>query len=252
MSDREDYERLLDKTKAVPDEKEIAPNVVVEIMAREAEMKHNWALEDEERFKAINFKWSIVMSLPALCGAARYAEVLWRNKRLAQEDAQQLWEKERLEGYELRDDMLAAEEYAFDDDEDLMQRLDEIQEGDSHVDKVQDILALATLGLENKDKMEAAGYPIEKLHRAEKIAARLSELMADADVANLKDSEEKNIRDKAYTRLVLALRKVCKGGKYACRGLPDRLKGYLLQYRHRNYVRQRNVKREQEEAAATM
>lgn len=230
MADKEDFERLKDKILEIPDEKTKKLGIPVAALSQESEMLYNWAQEDEEKFMQTKFDWNIVKSLPARTGAARYSEAVWRNMRLRQEDAQKIWETEREKGYDMREELLDAMDYAFDDDEDLLQRLSEIREGESNADMVTDVGALAELAREQKALMEAIGFDMQKAERAARLADRLARLLGEADADRLGDAEEKKIRDKAYTLLATAVRKIRKCGKYVCRHEPERLKGYTSEY----------------------
>ena len=230
MADREDYDLLRELILAIPDEKTKKLGIPVAALSQEAEMLYNWTLEDEEKFLKAKFDWNIVKSLPARTGAARYTEAVWRNMRLRQEDAQKIWVKERKKGYEMREELLAAMDLAFDDEEDLLQRLSEIREGESHADMVTDIGALAELAREKRELMEAIGFDMEIAEQAANLADRLARLLGEADADRLEDAEEKKIRNKAYTYLSTAVRKIRKCGKYVCRHEPERLKGYTSEY----------------------
>ena len=245
MADKEDFERLKDKILVIPDEKTKKLGIPVAALSQEAEMLYNWAQEDEEKFLKAKFDWNIVKSLPARTGAARYTEAIWRNMRLSQEDAQKIWEQERIKGYDMREELLAAMDHAFDEDEDLLQRLSEIREGESHADMVTDVGALAELGREKQELMEAIGFDMEEVEQAAHLADRLARLLGEADAERLEDAEEKKIRDKAYTFLATAVRKIRKCGKYVCRHEPERLKGYTSEYITSASRRYRKKKAEQ-------
>ena len=246
MPDKEDFEKLKTQILAMPDEKTKRPRIPVEVEAQEAEQLTEWAQDDKDRFQKVNFNWNIVKSLPVRAGAARYAEALWRNLRLRQEDAQRIWETERVKGYDMREELIDAMEYAFDEDDDLIQRLQEIQEGESHADMIQDLTALSALGREKKEMLEAIAYPMNKIEQAAKLGDRLSKLLAEAGADRLEDPEEKKIRDKAYTYLAAAVRKVRRCGKFACRDDESRLKGYTSEYTRRV---SRRYRKKQEETA---
>lgn len=252
MADREDFERLKERILAIPDEKTKKLGIPVAALSQEAEMLYNWVQEDEEKFLKAKFDWNIVKSLPARTGSARYSEAIWRNMRLRQEDAQKIWVNERIKGYDMREELLAAMDLAFDDDEDLLQRLSEIREGESHADMVTDVGALAELGREKKELMEAIGFDMEEVEQAARLADRLARLLGEADADRLEDAEEKKIRDKAYTFLATAVRKIRKCGKYVCRHEPERLKGYISEYISSRNRRYRNKQAEQEETAQSV
>jgi hypothetical protein len=247
MADREDYERLKDRIHAIPGEKTKKLGMPVAALSQESEMLYNWVQEDEEKFLNAKFNWNLVKSLPARTGAARYTEAVWRNMRLRQEDAQKIWVTEREKGYEMREELLAAMDLAFDEDEDLLQRLSEIREGESHADMVTDVGALAELAREQKALMEAIGFDMQIAEQAAQLADRLARLLGEADADRLEDAEEKKIRDKAYTYLSTAVRKIRKCGKYVCRHEPERLKGYTSEYIASASRRYRQKQKEQAE-----
>lgn len=247
MADRDDFERFKDHISAVPDEKTNRPRIPVAALSQESEMLIDWVKDDEDKFKQTKFDWNLVKSLPARTGAARYAEAVWRNIRLRQEDAQKIWVKEREKGYEMREELLDAMDYAFDEDEDLLQRLAEIREGQSHADMISDVGALSVLGREKSELLEAIGFDMEIIEKAEQLADRLARILGEADSDKLEDSEERKIRDKAYTYLDTALRKIRKCGKFVNRNYPERLKGYASEYITSASRRYRKKQAEQEQ-----
>lgn len=230
MADKEDFERLKDKILALTDEKTKRPRMPVAALSQEAEMVVDWVRDDEDKFKQAKFDWNIVKSLPTRTGAARYTEAIWRNMRLRQEDAQRVWETEREKGYDMREELLDAMDYAFDEDEDLLQRLAEIREGHSHADLIGDVGTLSVLGREKSALLEAIGFDMKIVERAANLADRLARILGEADSDRLENSEERKTRDKAYTYLDTALRKIRKCGKFVNRDEPERLKGYASEY----------------------
>ncbi len=76
---------------------------------------------------------------------------------------------------------------------------------------------------------------MSKLDRIAEMGSRLGVLLGESDASKLTESRERIVRDKAYTLVYNAIRKIRKCGKYVCRNEPERLKGYISQYmkRHR-------------------
>ncbi len=244
MADREDFNRKKDKINAFPIDKAKGPGIPVRVLSQESEMLFDWVQEDKSKFLQVNIDWKTVENLPAITGATRYLDAIWRNMRLRQADAQKEWEKLRLEGFETREELFAAMELAFDGDDDLMQRLEELRIGESQGDMIADVGALAELGREQQALLSNINYDMTIVENAAKLADRMAKLLGEADSAKLKDSEEKVLRNKAYTLLTNAMRKIRKCGKYVNRNEPERLKGYTSGYsrsRNRNYRRKQEV-----------
>lgn len=252
MADKEDFELLKPQIVEIPNKKAKKASIPVSAMSQESEMLYNWVQDDKEKFLKAKFDWGIVESLPSRAGAARYTEAIWRNKRLRQASAQKIWIKEREKGLDMRDELLDAMDFAFDDDEDLLQRLSEIREGESNADLVTDVGALAELAREKQALMEDVGFDMQMAENAANLADRLARLLGEADADSLEDSEEKRNRNKASVYLETALRKIRKCGKYVCRHEPERLKGYTSEYIKSKNRRYRNKQAEQEEAAQPM
>ena len=230
MADKEDFQKLKTKILEISDEKTKRPRMPVAALSQEAEMVVDWVRDDEDKFKQARFDMNLIKSLPARTGAARYTEAIWRNMRLRQEDAQRIWETEREKGYDMREELLDAMDYAFDEDEDLLQRLSEIREGQSHADLISDVGTLSVLGREKSEYLKAIGFDMKIIDKAAQLADRLARILGEADSDRLENSEERKVRDKAYTYLDTALRKIRKCGKFVNRDEPERLKGYASEY----------------------
>ncbi len=230
MADREDFEALLRTLETMPKEKVYRPRIPVGALSQESEMLVDWVQDDRDKFLAVKFDWNLVMSLSERIGAMRYAEARWSNTRLRQKDAQKEWEAIRAKGYDTREELFAAMDLAFDGDEDLMQRLSELREGESHADMISDVGASAELCREQQPLMEEIGFDMAIVDEAAELADQMARLLGEADADRLKDSPERDIRDRAYTYLDQAVRKIRKCGKYVNRKDPERLKGYMSDY----------------------
>jgi hypothetical protein len=245
MPDERDFEAMRERIEALDAAKVREPDRPVETKAQQAEATALWARDDKPKFDAINFDWSLVTDMPVMAGALRWSEAVWANRRKLQEDAlKQLHELVPV-AEDLRDTVLAALDYAGDEDEGLQSRITEIRAGNSYADLVLDCPAVVDLARQHQALLEGINFDMAQIGTLAQMGDRLAAALGGSDVEKLGKSEEKALRDRAYTLLDDALRKVRKCGKYVCRDDEERLKGYIDSYSQAAYRRRKRMEQEQ-------
>ena len=231
MSNTDDYNAKLETLKAIPDSEAQAPTIPVGISVQETEDVYKWALDDQKQLKTVGITLEMLNDLPVRAGALREAQSIWNKERFSQEEAQRNWAARSPLAYELRDELLHHFRFAYRADDTLLGRVSAIAEGNTNADMIQDLNDLAVLGRANLAPLKAIAFDVKKLDEAATQADELADLLATANGDREEQSESKLLRDKAYTHMKELVDMVREAGKYVFWKDPQRLKGYVSQYR---------------------
>lgn len=230
MSSIDDYNYLLSEIQAIKPEKVTTPTMPVDVFVQEAENLFHWCADDRNALVNAGLNWFFVDSLPTRAGACREAQSLWIKERNTRQKAEQDWKDQSPEAFDLRDQLVHTFRYAFRTDEGLVGRVNEIAQGDTNSDMVQDLNDLSELGKANLDLLARINFDASLLQKAADLADRMGDLLGAANGERKKDSEKMLTRDKAFTFLKEAVDEIRECGKFVFWRNPDRLKGYSSDY----------------------
>ena len=116
---------------------------------------------------------------------------------------------------------------------DLLAKVQTIREGNSNADMLQDHSDMSVLGKENPGPLNKIGFDITDLDRAAEVADELSAVLALANGEDGDDVDAKELRDKAYTFMKIAVDEIRSTGQYVFWRDDDRKKGYVSSYKKR-------------------
>ncbi len=121
--------------------------------------------------------------------------------------------------------------------------MNQISEGDTNADMIQDLNDIAVLGKANEEKLSAIAFDLTRLDEAAQMSTDLAELLAIANGDKAVSSETKVIRDKAYTHLKELVDEIRAAGKYLFWRDKDRYKGYVSVYWriHQSKAKEKNA-----------
>ena len=231
MSKEEDYNLKLQVIKAIgPDSIKTPSGIPVEIYIQEAEILYQWCQADKEALVAAGVDWSMVEDILVRCGALANAEALWMKERFGKEESRRKWSQEYPLAYKLRNDLVHHFRYAFRKDGPLSGRVDAIADGTGHADMIQDLINLSVLGKANPELLAKINFDMSLLDQASQMSDQLSPLWAMAIGERMEYSENKIIRDQAYTHLKEAVDEVRDCGQYIFWHNDLRLRGYRSPY----------------------
>jgi len=237
MYSNTDYLEILDEIQAIIPENTIIPTMPVDVFVQEAEDLYHWCQDDQAALTRAGLDWTNVEQLPVRAGACRESQSRWNKERNTRQQDEQAWKEQSPLAFELRDRMLHSLRYAFRNDEVLLGRVEDIAQGDSNADMVQDLNDLSVLGKGNFGLVEAIGLDNTILDEAALMSDQMGDLLGATNGERKKDSEAMIIRDKAFTYLKASMDEIRNCGKYVFWKNPDRLKGYISNYwTHRNAV----------------
>ncbi len=230
MSSTTDYNELLPVLKAMKPADVLTPNIPIDVFVQEAENLYHWCLDDQQALTKVGLDWNLATTLPSRAGACREAQSLWNKERNTREEAEQAWKEQAPAAFDLRDQLLHDFRFAFRKSEGLLKRVDEIAQGDTNSDMVQDLNDLATLGKANTGLLTPISFDLTRLDLAADLSDRMGDLLGATNGERKEVSETMQIRDKAYTYLKLAVDEIRECGKFAFWRNPERFKGYVSNY----------------------
>lgn len=215
---------------ALPADSVRNPNLPVHAFIQEAENLFHWCQKDKDALQGAGLDWQLVDALPLRARVLRDAESLWFGERYSREQAEQEWNQTSPAAYELRDRLLRAMRYAYRNDATLLKRVAEIAAGTGHADMIQDLNDIAYLGRNNPAPLEAIKLDLAELEQAITVALNMGALLARVNGDRMENSASKNLRDRAFTWLKLAVEEVRACGQYVFYNNAERRTGYGSQY----------------------
>jgi hypothetical protein len=246
MPSSNDYMQLLPEILAVKTEEVLTPNMPVDVYVQEAENLGHWSNDDREALAGAGLDLSLIDILPVRAGACREAQSLWIKERNMRKEAEAQWKAESPAAFDLRNHLVHAFRYAFRKDPELLSRVDEIADGDTNADMIQDLNDLSVLGKANQEKVTMVGIAPEMLDNAALVADRMGDILGAANGERRSVNQTLVIRDKAYTLLKWAVDEIRECGRFVFWRNPERLRGYSSAY-----WQTRNAQRPAEKPAET-
>ena len=230
MSSTTDYNELLPLISAISPADVLTPNIPISVFVQEAENLYHWTLDDQDALTRVGLDWNLVLSLPARATACSEAQALWMKERNTRRQSGQDWKDQAPAAYALRDELLHTFRFAFRKSDGLLRRIDEIAQGNTNSDMVQDLNDLSVLGKANTSLLTSIGFDLNRLDLAADLSDRMASLLGATNAERKEVSEVLQIRNKAYTYLKQAVDEIRECGKFAYRRNPDRMKGYFGEY----------------------
>ncbi|RUT79674.1 hypothetical protein [Ancylomarina longa] len=247
MSDQQNLIELNDEIKTVSNEEILFCNMPYKVFIDEAEDIHTRASIDLPLLSPYGLKAEALDKLLAYTGALRAAQSNWETKNTDKENAVETWNAEAPEMYNLKEDLIDNMEFAYRANENLLNKLKTIKEGNSRADTIQDMASLSVLGKDNPAPLVAIGFDITLCDKAAEMADRMGTLLGDINGRMYFDDELKIIRDKAYTLTKKAIDEIRSYGKFVFRKDLKKLQAYASKYhreRQQEYRKQKKMNAE--------
>jgi hypothetical protein len=192
-----------------------------------------------------NLDWSLVDSLDIKAFALQEANTAYLMAVFGTDKLAKAWEKLYTEAVMLREQVLHDYYYAFDGHDNLIELVRKIKENDSFADLVQDMSDIEGAGEQNRELLAASGFDFSQLERAGQLKIELAEMLAKINVEKMEKSPEKDMRDRTYTCLDMAVSKIRACGRSVFWKNQDRARHYASAY-----LRKMNRKYEKTKKAA--
>lgn len=211
---------------AISQEIIVAPNMPCNVYLSETETLETWAMQDKDKLATGGINEDRIYQLGIRAAVLREYQADWIVVRRTGKDAEKDWKEFAVGAYDLCDEMKHAFKYAFRNETELLNRVNEIAQGTGDSDMIQDLKTYSLLGLKHKDLLTPIGFDIAKLDTVSNMSDEGANLLAEANGSKLLGNERKVDRDKAYTHLKEVVDEVRACGKYLFRKDKKRLVGY--------------------------
>lgn len=247
MSNKENFEALMLKYEAYVKSDIKDPNLPVDIAIDEALDLFAISSKDKLLLAASDLDVSLIDDLPVRAGGLRYGQSLWTQVYTNKSESEEQWKEISIEAFELRDELLHFCKYAYRNNSKLKDVVSRIAEGYGNADMVQDLAELALLGTENPEPLLGLQYNMEKLDRANELSDVCGVLLGKVNGAKLdNDKPAKEMRDRAFTHLKVAVDTIREAGRFVFWKDEERAKLYASDYFRQ--IRANNKKEEGETA----
>lgn len=227
---KQDYDAHNKRIMSIPHEKVKEPFMPVSITVQMGEDLFVWAKDDLEELVKAGLDATLIEELPARAGALRYKQSQWNSDKNTRSEYIKKWKSDCPEGFELQAEFAHYFRFAFHNQPDLLNRVDDITANNGNADMIQDLMDYATLGNDNLPLLQNVGFDTKKLKRAEQLAATLSETLAYNNNDQSQSNELKEERDRTFMHLYDAIREVNRVGQFVFWRNPERKKGYINTY----------------------
>ncbi len=207
-------------------------SIPMDISFSEADTAVQVATQDSVQLQAAGINWSMVEELPSFIGAAREAQSLWNSTRFERADAQTAWDNNLEDAYDLCEYCLHALAHANRNDEQKLNRISDIKEGEGGANLVQDLNDIHVFGTENQASLDAINFDFANITAAGEMAVKMGDLLSIKDSSSSRD-ERKDIRDKAFSIVKDMVDEVYACGQYVFWKDEERKKLYASAYRRK-------------------
>eukprot|EP01029_Cantina_marsupialis_P023129 TRINITY_DN5713_c0_g1_i1.p1 TRINITY_DN5713_c0_g1~~TRINITY_DN5713_c0_g1_i1.p1 ORF type:complete len:253 (+),score=27.48 TRINITY_DN5713_c0_g1_i1:107-865(+) len=246
MSDQQNLLDLLEEIKAVPEDSVVYSFMPYAIFIDEAEGLHTRASLDFDLLKQYNMTTEKINRLLVCTGALRTAQSNWMAKQTEKKKAMEAWNNEAPELFSFRDDLLDHLEFALRNDKGALQKLQDIKEGTSRADAIQDLANLAVLGRENAQALINMKYDISLLDQATAMSDHMGTLLGEINGRMYFEDDLKLVRDKAYTLCHAIVEEIRSYGKFVFRKDVEKQKAYTSKYQRERMAAYRGRLKEEE------
>ncbi|MRT93126.1 hypothetical protein [Ancylomarina sp. 16SWW S1-10-2] len=226
----------------IPDEKTEELNMPCDVYVSESERFESWANYDSDKLATGGVSVERIAQIGVRAFVLREYQSAWIIVRRTGKDAENEWKTFATVAFDLCNEMKHAFKYAFRNEPELLGRVDEIAQGTSDSDMIQDLKTYSLLGQKYEALLTPIGFDLTKLDTASSMSDEGANLLAEANGSKLKGNENKVLRDKAYTYLKEVVDEVRACGKYIFWKDKKRLVGYQS-----DHWKNQNAKRKQDE-----
>lgn len=219
------------------------PTTPVKVTIVEGKDLAIWCKGDKPELIRDGIKESIIDSLLLRAELLQWTESRWLEHRFDKKEVHRRWVAESKEGYDLQSRILHDFTFAYRNNPEVLKILKIIKNGRGHADLFQDLSDLPVIGRANIQELTEMNFDMSLLDKAEEKAKSLGTLLAMSRAEDT-NHDFKDLRDRAYTYLKIAVDEVRAGGQHLFWHNEERLKGYRSRYNHSHNSNRNNVSSE--------
>lgn len=231
MDYQNDFDTWKERISNIPENEVRTPHQPVDNFTGYAETLAVDAAADKDSLVAAGLDGTLIEELPVLTKAVRYTQAVWMSEYRSQADAMKQWLEKSPIAYDFRDEMIHHLKFAFRNDQAALTKVRRIDDGDGHKDLIQDLLEIAVLGDKYAAHLANINFDVSKISKAQSLSREISALLALSNGSKDEPSENKLMRDKAYTLLYQHVSTIREYGKYVFWKNEKRQEKYMANYR---------------------
>lgn len=205
------------------------PTIPIKVIIQEAKDLGEWCIEDIPELIRIGILEKIANALLFRAELLQWTESNWLNYRFNKAEAHRQWLEESEKAYKLQQKILHDFKFAYRNNPDVLRKLKIVRNGSGHADLFQDLSDMAVIGRSNHEELNSMNYDMSILDEAEEKARRVGTLLAMSR-AEETNHGSKDLRNRAYTYLKMAVDEIRAGGQHLFWHNEDRLRGYKSNY----------------------
>ncbi|MGL1934202.1 MAG: hypothetical protein OCD01_04250 [Fibrobacterales bacterium] len=209
----EHFNELYEAIQSVEDDETTKPNYSLKIFSKEAEGLIPTIRFHENALRAKNFDASHTVNIEKLVGAYRHAQTRMAWATDSYNDSIKQWKTLSPLAYELRNDMLNEYRFIAFGDEAMTKLLKDVSKGTSIADLIEDLHILAHPTESVIKSLEDINFNLDQLKYAANLAAELGQVQKEAALHRFAITEERKIRDKVVTLLMVDVAAVQRWAK---------------------------------------
>lgn len=205
------------------------PTIPIKAITQESKDLAEWCAEDKGELVNIGIKEEIIDSLLFRAELLQWTQSNWLNYRFNKAETHRQWLEESEKAYILHKKLLHDFKFAYRNNSEVIRKLKIVRDGSGHADLFQDLSDMAVIGRNNTEELTVMNFDMKLLDEAEEKARRLGTLLAMSRAGETNHGS-KDLRNRAYTYLKIAVDEVRAGGQHLFWHNDDRLRGYKSTY----------------------
>lgn len=146
------------------------------------------------------------------------------------ESHEEIYPKKKIEGYEVRKDLIQTLEYVFRSDRKTLDAIEKIKRGAGDLDMIKDLNAIHMLCMKNADRLSKAHVDQSLIEKSLQLYKELSQLTAKLDIDPKRIDEAKKMCNRAWTYLWESMKEIYAAGKYVFFKEPEIQELFYIDY----------------------
>ncbi len=187
--------------------------------------------------------WALVDDMPARILMLRETQSIWMTSDSRSNAARKMWVEKAPSARELQKDIHRSLRFACRENQTALQQIKRLARGRKNSDMIQNLSDLAAQGRKCSDDLKTINFDLSKLDKASQLANELAGYLAQFTNRKSAWSENRKIRNQAYTHLKESVDTARLFGKFVFRMDDPRFSGYASSYsRSKNSRHKKNSK----------
>lgn len=228
-----EFDSILPEIERIDRKKVKDPTISTGILVQEAFNLYVWAQYDLKELKQYGMPHDLPDTLLVTAKACAEIQARWFCTNYGKQKVQQTWKEMYKKGLEIRKQLFHYFTFAFRDDKQLLDILNQIKKGEGAPDLIQDLATLSTLGTHHLDRLIALGFDANLLSEASEMVNPMAGTLAEKKMEEQEREDVLHLRNRAMVRLQQLLSELREIGKFVFKDNPIRIEGYKQQYKRR-------------------